>query len=213
MVEGVPPHIYRPPPDKWRLVNMLGHPFNQGVISVVITLLWGVAIANSIFNSKVIFLISMWGGTEDYLLNSLQIVINKAMRVVGNVGKSVKVEELQRRTKWLSEAGRCLSQSHVSQEDTSHKTASVSLPEAVWGSTVWEQQAPQLRNETWRHHSRSTPTQRLALISASWLYRVVEHYRSLPRDLVELRVGLNGDQVYKNLMRKWVIFKTFSEGW
>ena len=55
-------------------------------------------------------------------------------------------------------------------------------------------------------HGTTTAAPRLALISASWLYRVVEHYRSLPRDLVELWVGLNGDQVYKNLMRKWVIF-------
>ena len=44
----------------------------------------------------------MWGGTDDYLLNSLQIVKNRAMQVICNVGKSVKVEELQRRTKCLS---------------------------------------------------------------------------------------------------------------
>ena len=39
------------------------------------------AIANGIFNSKFAFLISVWGGCEDYLLDSLQIIINKAMRV------------------------------------------------------------------------------------------------------------------------------------
>ena len=59
------------------------------------------AIANGIFNSKLVFLISVWAGKEDYLLSSLQIVVNKAMRVVCNVGKSVHVEELRRRTKWL----------------------------------------------------------------------------------------------------------------
>ena len=59
-------------------------------------------IANGIFNSKVTFLISVWGGTEEYLLDSLQIIINKAMRVICNVGKSVKIKELQRRTGWLS---------------------------------------------------------------------------------------------------------------
>jgi hypothetical protein len=60
------------------------------------------AIANGIFNSKVVFLMSVWGGTEQYLLNSLQIVVNKAMRVVCNVGKSVNVEDLQNRTRCLS---------------------------------------------------------------------------------------------------------------
>ena len=44
------------------------------------------AIANGIFNSKVVFLISVWGGMEEYLLNSLQIIINKAMRMICNVG-------------------------------------------------------------------------------------------------------------------------------
>ena len=35
LVEGVPPHIQRPSPARWRLVNMWGHPFYQGIISVV----------------------------------------------------------------------------------------------------------------------------------------------------------------------------------
>ena len=39
IVEGVPPHIYRPPPGRWRPGNMWGHPFNQGVNAIVITLL------------------------------------------------------------------------------------------------------------------------------------------------------------------------------
>ena len=60
------------------------------------------AIANGIFNSKAVFLISVWGGCEEYLLDSLQIIINKAMRVICNVGKSVKIEVLQQKTGWLS---------------------------------------------------------------------------------------------------------------
>ena len=35
LVKGVPPHIQRPSPARWRLVNMWGHPFYQGIISVV----------------------------------------------------------------------------------------------------------------------------------------------------------------------------------
>ena len=46
---------------------------------------------------------------------------------------------------------------------------------------------------------------RLALISASWLYRVVEHYRSLPVDIVELPVGGSGDRLYKKTLKKWVM--------
>ena len=35
LVEGVPPHIQRPSPARWRPVNMWGHPFYQVIISVV----------------------------------------------------------------------------------------------------------------------------------------------------------------------------------
>ena len=45
------------------------------------------AIANGIFFSKVIFLISVWGGAENYLMESIQIIVNKAMRVVCKWGK------------------------------------------------------------------------------------------------------------------------------
>ena len=39
LVEGVPPHMLRPPPGRWRLGNIWGHPFDQGVNAIVITLL------------------------------------------------------------------------------------------------------------------------------------------------------------------------------
>ena len=35
LVKGLPPHIHRPSPARWRPVNMLVHPFYQGISSVV----------------------------------------------------------------------------------------------------------------------------------------------------------------------------------
>ena len=43
-------------------------------------------VANGIFCSKLIFQIGLWGGTEEYLLNSLQSVQNKAARFVARRG-------------------------------------------------------------------------------------------------------------------------------
>ena len=159
------------------------------------------AIANGIFNSKVIFLISVWGGTESYLLNSLQIVINKAMRVVCNVGKSVRVEELQRRTNWLSVRQAAIYHSLMA----ARKILCTQQPKYLY-----EKLSEALRFERERQHDYETrygavqAAPRLALISASWRYRVVELYRSLPADIVELPVGGSGDTVYKKLLRKWV---------
>ena len=59
-------------------------------------------IANGIFCSKLIFQISLWGGTEDYLLKALQIVQNKAARAVTRRGKYTPVAELLRQCGWLS---------------------------------------------------------------------------------------------------------------
>ena len=59
-------------------------------------------IANGIFCSKLIFQISLWGGTEDYLLQALQVVQNKAARFVARRGKYTPVADLLRQCGWLS---------------------------------------------------------------------------------------------------------------
>ena len=159
------------------------------------------AIANGIFNSKVVFLISVWGGTEEYLLNSLQIIINKAMRVICNVGKSVKVEELQKQTNWLSVRQAAVYHSLMA----ARRILSSKQPCYLYGKL-----SKALRIENERSHDYGTrhgatlAAPRLALISSSWLYRVVDLYRSLPRDIVELPVGGSRDQLYKKKLRKWV---------
>ena len=160
------------------------------------------AIANGIFNSKVIFLISVWGGTENYLLNSLQIVINKAMRVVCNVGKSVRVEELQRRTNWLSVRQAAIYHSLMA----ARRILSTQQPRYLY-----EKLSGALQFERERQHDYGTrygavqAAPRLALISASWRYRVVELYRNLPADIMDLPVGGSGDRLYKTTLRKWVV--------
>ena len=39
-------------------------------------------LADGIFMSKLIYLIPLWGGCEKYLIRSLQVIQNKAARVV-----------------------------------------------------------------------------------------------------------------------------------
>ena len=59
-------------------------------------------IANGIFCSKLIFQISLWGGAADYLLSSLQIIQNKAARVVSKRDKYTPIVELLCQCGWLS---------------------------------------------------------------------------------------------------------------
>ena len=171
-------------------------------IKRVTTFAQRLAIANGIFNSKVVFLISVWGGTEHYLLNSLQIVINKAMRVVCNVGKSVRVEELQKRTRWLSLRQAIVYHSLM----VARRILTTEQPKYLFKklSETLQQQNERRHNYGTRHGS-SQAAPRLALISASWLYRVEELYRRLPGDIVELPLGGSKDQLYKNMLRTWVV--------
>ena len=59
-------------------------------------------IANGIFCSKLIFQICLWGGSEEYLLNALQIVQNKAARFVTRRSKYTPIVELLNQCGWLS---------------------------------------------------------------------------------------------------------------
>ena len=160
------------------------------------------AIANGIFNSKVVFLISVWGGTEQYLLDSVQIIINKAMRVICKVGKSTRLADLQRMTGWMSirqsvkyhslmEARRIL----TSQQPTYlYKKLSTAL------------QGRQHDYQT--RHGGQLAAPRLALVESSWLHRVVADYRGLPRDIVGLpKIGAR-DQVYRKKLKAWVTGNT-----
>ena len=71
------------------------------MISKIASIKVRLMIANGIFCSKLIFQISLWGGTEDYLLKALQIVQNKAARVVARRGKYTPVAELLGQCGWL----------------------------------------------------------------------------------------------------------------
>ena len=159
------------------------------------------AIANGIFYSKVIFLISVWAGTEQYLLDSIQVIINKAMRIVCNVGKSVKTEELQKQTHWLSVKQAAVYYSLMDARRILTTKQPVYLYEKL--SDALLENARQ-HNYGTRNGVIQAAAPRLTLISSSWRYRVVDLYRRLPGNIVDLPVGGSRDQLYKSTIRKWV---------
>ena len=135
---------------------------------------------HGIFNSKVVFLISVWGGTEQYLLDSIQIIINKAMRVICKVGKSTRISDLQRMTGWMS-----IRQSvkyHSLME--ARRILTIQQPGYLYKKLYITLQGRQHDYHT--RHSGKLPASRLVLVESSWLHRVVADYRGLPRDIVEL---------------------------
>ena len=59
-------------------------------------------VADGIFMSKLIYMIQVWGGCENYLLKSLQIIQNKAARVVTKLKWDTPVGTLLSQCGWLS---------------------------------------------------------------------------------------------------------------
>ena len=59
-------------------------------------------IADGVFKSKLVYLISLWGGCEKYLIRSLQIVQNKAARVVTKLDWNTNTQVLLSQCGWLS---------------------------------------------------------------------------------------------------------------
>ena len=59
-------------------------------------------IAEGIMMSKLIYLISLWGGTSGYLIKSLQIIQTRAARIVTKLDWSTPTSELLEKCGWLS---------------------------------------------------------------------------------------------------------------
>ena len=52
--------------------------------------------------SKICYLIQLWGGCETYLINALQVLMNRAARIVTGCNKFTSTRRLLGKCKWLS---------------------------------------------------------------------------------------------------------------
>ena len=59
-------------------------------------------VANGIVTSKLIYLIQWWGGCSDFLINFLQVLQNRAARLVTNYGTFTPTAVLLHQCGWLS---------------------------------------------------------------------------------------------------------------
>ena len=59
-------------------------------------------VTNGLFSSKLIYQICLWGGAEDYLLQALQVVQNKAVRFVTRAQKDTSLSSMRNSCGWLN---------------------------------------------------------------------------------------------------------------
>ena len=154
-------------------------------------------IANGVFISKLIFQISLWGGTEEYLLNALQVVQNKAARFVAKRGKYTPVAELLRQCGWLSVRQLVFYHSVV----IIYKTILTTYPKYI--HTKLSTQFPYNTRLAQTESVRMGPEfkSKLELTEKTFMNRATVSYNQLPP---ELRKTPKLD-AFKSKLKEWVL--------
>ena len=153
-------------------------------------------IANGIFCSKLIFQISLWGGAEDYLLRALQIIQNKAARLVAKKDRYTPVAELLRQCGWLSVRQLAFYHSVVQV----FKTIQTKYPKYIYSKL----------NNQFPYNTRLAQTEsvrmssefksKLELTERSFMNRATSNFNSLPQELRKLSKLEN----FKKQLKQWV---------
>ena len=154
-------------------------------------------IANGIFCSKLIFQISLWGGAEDYLLRSLQIVQNKAARFVTRRGRYTSVAELLKQCGWLS-VRQLVFYHSVS---LIHKTLITKYPKYIFSklSSEFPYNTRLAESESVRMGTEFQA--KLDLTERSFMNRATLNFNQLPTDLRKIQKC----ETFKLKLKKWVI--------
>ena len=154
-------------------------------------------VANGIFCSKLIFQISLWGGTEDFLLSSLQIVQNKAARVVAKRGIYTPVSDLLRQCGWLSVRQLIYYHSVL----LIYKTLKTGFPKYIYNrlGTNFPYNTRLASSESIRLGPETRSS--LALTENSFINRATSNYNQLP-SLVKQAPSM---EVFKRRLKPWIL--------
>ena len=167
------------------------------VLSGAATFKTRLMVANGIFCSKLIFQISLWGGTEEFLLSSLQIVQNKAARVVAKRGIYTPVADLLRQCGWLSVRQLVFYHSVI----LVHKTLQTKTPKYIYSKLATE--FPYNTRLASSESVRMGPEfqAKLSLTEKSFMNRATVCYNQLPTTLRKVQK----EQKFKKELKQWVL--------
>ena len=154
-------------------------------------------VANGIVISQLCYLIQLWGGCEGYLLNSLQIIMNRAARSVTGYSCFTSTRKLLARCNWLSVRQLVFYQTVIMM----HKTMKTGLPKYLKQkmSSNFPYQTRQATNGSIRYGEVfNTKT---SLTQSSFAYRGLKDYNLIPASIRACKTM----KTFKNKLRKWVL--------
>ena len=154
-------------------------------------------VANGTFMSKMIFQISLWGGAEDYLLKSLQLVQNKAARSVTKRGRFTPVAELLKECGWLSVKQLV----HYHSIIQIHKTLTTTYPQYIFKklSSDFPYNTRLAQSESVRMGSEFQS--KLDITEKSFMNRATCAFNELPTEIRKIAET----ETFKFKLKEWVM--------
>ena len=161
-------------------------------------------ISNGIIISKLVYLIPVWSGCESYLMNSLQIIQNKAARIVTKCGRRTPIKSLLDQCGWLSVAQLGVFHSLV----LVYKILKTGSPKylysklsGVQGSTHYKTRFIQNLNENQNIVLGPDSQAESDIARRSFKYRASKQWNNLP---IKMRQA-ETEKEFKNQLKTWIM--------
>ena len=132
---------------------------------------------HGLVGSRLSYLSSVWGGTENNILDALQKLQNQALRIVCRKGRYYQERLLLHETRTLS-VRQMVDYFSILQ---ARRVIETREPEYLYGRLVSNER---VRPETRHAGLGDHPVSRITLVSSGWVRRVDRLWRELPRHLV-----------------------------
>ena len=155
-------------------------------------------VANGIFMSKLIYLITLWGGSAKYMIVALQKAQNRAARVVTKLDWHTPTLELLKQSGWLSVHQLAVYHSVV----LVYKVIQNNSPKFLYSmfSAEYNYETRQARDGILRH----TRDLDLGLTASSFRWRAARSFDNLPLEIRKIETV----QMFKKAAKAWILIST-----
>ena len=151
-------------------------------------------VANGVIMSRIIYAVQLWGGASDYLLNILQVLQNRAARIVTRKSIYTSQDELLNQCGWLNVRQLVAQQDMVLLYKTLREKKPVSLYRSLSKSFTYRTRAATTGALVDNYRTTKDITK------DSFLVRATKLWNSL---LPEVRVAISLP-IFKSKLRDWI---------
>ena len=148
--------------------------------------------------SKLIYLMPVWSGCEDFLVRALQVIQNKAARSVTRLDYRTPTRVLMQQCGWLSVRQLMVYHSVALLHKTLQHRSPLYLYQKITSNGTYQYSSKRAAAGCFRLPLRSQS--QLDLTKRGWCWRSLEQYNQLPAEIrSEPRTN-----IFKRKLRDWV---------